>query len=90
MEAVEDAGRLVELAEVEGRFGPAAAAADVESGLVVVVFLSEMEEEVVVEVVGRLVSPAAEPAAAELVGRVLAAALGFVGPAAGCKAGPKT
>lgn len=74
----EDAGRLVEV--VEGRFGPAAA---VDGALAVVVFLSEMEV-VVVEDAGRLVGAAAEPPAAAALGRVLAAALGLVAPAAGC------
>lgn len=73
----EDVGRLVEV--VAGRFGPAAADDGV---LVVAVFLSERV--VVVEDVRRLVGAVTEPPAAAAVGRVLAAALGLVAPAAGC------
>lgn len=77
---LEDEGRLVEV--VEGRFGPAAA---VDGALVTVVFLSEVE--VVEEGVGRLVrAAAAPPLAAAVLGRVLAAALSLVTPAAGCHA----
>lgn len=76
----EDARRLVDVAT--GRFGPAAA---VGGALAVVVFLSEVE--VVLEGVGRLAG--AVPPAAALLGRVLAAAVGLVAPAAGCDAGPR-
>lgn len=70
---------------VEGRFGPAVV---VDGAFAVAVFLSEVE--VVEEGVGRLVGAAGEPplAAAEL-GRILAAVLGLVAPAAGCDAGTR-
>lgn len=67
---------------VGGRFGPAAA---VDGALAVVVFLSEVD--MVFEGVGRLV--AAGPPAAALLGRVLAAAVGLVAPAAGCNTRPR-
>lgn len=78
----DDERRLV---VVEGCFGPAEA---VDGALAVVVFLSEVE--VGGEGLRRLVGAVSEPplAAAEP-GRILAAVLGLVAPAAGCDAGPK-
>lgn len=74
------------LAVVEGRLDPAAV---VEGALAVVVFLSVVwGAEVVTEDTGRLVRPGAGPAAPAVLGRILAAALGLVAPAAGCDAGP--
>ena len=68
---------------VEGRFEAAAA---VDGALAVGSFLSEVE--VVLEGVGRLAGT--EPAAAALLGRVLAAAaVALVAPAAGCGAGQR-
>lgn len=78
---VADTRRLVEV--VEGCFGPAG---PVDGALAVVVFLSEVE--VGKEGLRRLAGAAGEPplAAAEP-GRILAAVLGLVAPAAGCDAG---
>ena len=70
---------------VEGRFEAAAA---VDGALAAGTFLSEVE--VRLEGVGRLAGT--EPAAAALLGRVLAAAaaaVALVAPAAGCDAGPR-
>lgn len=76
--------RLAEV--VEGRLDPAAV---VEGALAVVVFLSVVwGVEVATEDTGRLVRPGAGPAAPAVLGRILAAALGLVAPAAGCDAGP--
>lgn len=84
MTVTEDVGRLVDV--VEGRFEAAAA---VDGALAVGSFLSEVE--VVLEDMGRLAGT--EPAAAALLGRVLAAAaaaaVALVAPAAGCDAGPR-
>lgn len=80
----EDTGRLPEV--VGGRLGPAAA---VEGALAAAGFLSVVWGALVVlEDVGRLAAAAAEPPAAAVFGRVLAAVLGLVAPAAGCDAGP--
>lgn len=69
---------------VEGCFGPAAAV----DALVVVGFLSEVE--VGEEGLRRLVGAGGEaPLAAAELGRILAAVLGLVAPAAGCNAGPQ-
>lgn len=74
---MEDAGRLVEV--VESRFAPTAA---VVGALAVVVFLSKMEV-LVEEDEGRLGVAVSGPPVADVLGRVLAAALSLVAPTAG-------
>lgn len=74
--AAEDARRLADVAG--GRLAPAAAAAAAVGALAAVVFLSGAEA---AEVVGRLAG------AMVLLGRVLAAAVVLVAPAAGCHMG---